>query len=74
MAKKPEDQHIHTVPPDLNVRAGWNVWLPEKASMRGPVCMMEGESKLTEEALGVRIANVYNLLVRRQVAAVSDID
>jgi hypothetical protein len=36
--------------------------------------MMEGESKLTEEALSVRIANVYNLLVRWQVAAVTDID
>ena len=34
----------------------------------------EGESKLTETALSVRIANVYNLLVRWQVAAVTDID
>jgi hypothetical protein len=68
MAKSPEAQHNHTATPGLSVRAGWNVWLLERASM------MEGESKLTEEALSVRIANVYNLLVRWQVAAVTDID
>lgn len=35
---------------------------------------LEGGSKLTGDALSVRIANVYNLLVRWQVAAVTDID
>jgi hypothetical protein len=35
---------------------------------------MERESKLTEGELSVRITNVYNLLVRWPVAAVTDID
>jgi hopanoid biosynthesis associated radical SAM protein HpnH len=35
---------------------------------------MEQESKLTGDTLSVRIANVYNLLVRWPVAAITDID
>jgi hypothetical protein len=35
---------------------------------------MEGKSKLTEDALSVRIANVYNLLVRWPVTVITDID
>jgi len=35
---------------------------------------MERESKLTGGVLSVRIANVYNLVVRWPVAAITDID
>ena len=52
--------------------AKWNVWYGTDGFRRGQ--KYGGRSKLTEDALSVRIANVYNLLVRWQVAAVTDID
>ena len=52
--------------------AEWDVWHGTDGFRRGP--KYGGRSKLTEDELSVRIANVYNLLVRWQVAAVTDID
>ena len=65
---EPEDLHNH-----MAHHRYWTYGRVERmASEKGQ--NTEGESKLTETALSVRIANVYNLLVRWQVAAVTDID